>query len=194
MPHFAADFHAVRSNLGLEASRALPPAPPPPYSKECSCACTCGALPGGTVGEAHVHTHDGTPTDTPVHTPGLGDSPIGPLGGPAPGSPSGSDTSLPRALSPTADLVVCALTSGSPLCGLTSSSAVGIDIRTSTPTIPHLNPNPTPRPYWLRGGGRNRSHSVQALSATHSLTGLALHSQSTTNLALPMSVSTTAER
>lgn len=194
MPHFAADFHAVRSTLGLAASRALPPAPPPPYSKECSCACTCGALPGGTIGEALAHDHDHSPANTPVQTPG-DESPVGPLAGPTPDSPNGSDTSLPRALSPTADLVFCALTSSSPLEGLTASSAV--DIRTSTPTVPYSNPNPAPRPYWLRGGGRNRSLSVQALSGNRSLTGLTLSasaSASTTNLSVPMSVSTSAGR
>ncbi|BEJ14945.1 hypothetical protein CspHIS471_0407120 [Cutaneotrichosporon sp. HIS471] len=180
MPHFAADFHAVRANTGLAPSRALPPAPPPPYSKQCSCACTCGAHPGGSISDAH----DDTPSDTPLDTPSINEGPVGPLAGP--GSPNGSDMSLPRALSPTGELVMCALAGR-----LHTAASSTVDVRTgflstgsSTPTIPYepyTNPHPTPTPYWNRGGGRHRSLSVQVLNS-RSVTAFGSASASTTNL------------
>ncbi|BEI84043.1 hypothetical protein CcaverHIS002_0406470 [Cutaneotrichosporon cavernicola] len=183
MPHFAADFHAVRANTGLAPSRALPPAPPPPYSKQCSCACTCGAHPGGSIGDAH----DDSPSDTPLDTPGIHEVPIGPLA--APGSPNGSDMSLPRALSPTGELVMCALAGR---LGTAASSTIDVRTGASTPTIPYevyTNPNPTPTPYWNRGGGRHRSLSVQVLSS-RSVPVFGSASASTTNLGtVPMSAS-----
>ncbi|CAK9780984.1 hypothetical protein CC85DRAFT_284609 [Cutaneotrichosporon oleaginosum] len=192
MPHFAADFHAVRANTGLAPSRLLPPAPPPPYSKECSCACTCGALPGGTIGEAH----DDSPSDTPLTTPGVHDAPVGPLAAP-PGSPSGSETSVSRALSPTGELVICALSGNLHTAASSSVDLRGTGTGTATPTVPYepfANPNPMPRPYWLRGGGRNRSMSVQALGS-RSVAALTAASASTTNLGgVPMAASASAGR
>ncbi|GMK53860.1 hypothetical protein CspeluHIS016_0104460 [Cutaneotrichosporon spelunceum] len=158
MPHFAADFHAVRANTGLSPSRGLPPAPPPPYSKECSCACTCGALPSGSISEAQEDTLSEAHEDTPSEMPPMTRMAICSL--PVTGSPIGSDTYLPRALSPTGELVMCALAGR---IHTAASSTVDLRTGTSTPTgsdESFRNPNPTPTPYWNRGGGRNRSASA----------------------------------